>query len=178
MATGTIILPIMGAMLPDGSTNNASPQFIRTKGTATSSSSVPAPFIPQLLFDPATNEHCFFTFRMPADYASGLALKLLWGVNSASAANVVWEGRINAVTPADADTPNEHAFAAANSATTAVNTTEARRLIETPITLTNADSVAAGDLVTLMVKRDAASGSDTCAVDAELSAVSLEYTTV
>lgn len=176
MTTGSILLPILGAILPDGSTNNAAAQFTRTKSSYASSSSLPDAFFSQLLFDAATNEHAFFSFRMPTDYASGPVLKLQWGAN-ATTGNVVWEARIGAITPADADTPNEHSLAAANSATTGVNTTEARRLIETSITLTNADSLAAGDLVMLLVKRDAGNASDTCSVDAELSAVTLEYTT-
>jgi hypothetical protein len=49
--------------------------------------------------------------------------------------------------------------------------------VETSITLTNADSVAANDWVVVTVFRDANNGSDNCSVDAELVAVSIEYTT-
>jgi hypothetical protein len=177
MTTGSIILPVLGAILPDGSTNNAAPQYQRTKGSAASSSSVPASFFAQLLFDPSTNQHAFFSFRMPTDYASGPVIKLQWGAN-ATTGNVVWEARLGVVNPGDVDTPNEHALAAANSVTTAVNATEARRLVESSITMTNADSLGAGKLVILMVKRDAANASDTCTASSELSACTLEYTTV
>lgn len=174
MATGTIILPIAGATLPDGSANNAAAQFQRV----TSSAAAPAAHFVELLFDPSTDEHAFWSFRMPADYASGLVAKLQWKANSTTAGHsVVWVVKVGTTTPGDADTPNEHALAADNSATTDVNTTEARRLIETSITLTNADSVAAGDFVTICVKRDADAAGDDCTVDAELVAVSLEYTT-
>lgn len=172
MATGTLNLPVIGAILPDGSTNNAAAQFQRVK----SSAAAPSLHFVELLFDAATDEHAYWVFRMPADYASGPALKLLWKANTTSN-SVVWVGRLAAVTPADTDTPNEKALAAANSATTAVNATEARRLVETSITLTNADSVAAGDLAVLLVHRDADNGSDTCTVDAELVSVAVEYTT-
>lgn len=177
MATGTINLPPLGAILPDGSTNNAAPQFQRTKTTYASSGSLHNTHFVELLFDPATAEAAFWAFRMPEDYASAPVLKLLWKANTITASNVVWEGRVSATTPADVDTPNEHSPAATNSATTAVNTTEARRLIETSITLTNADTVAAGDLVVLTVRRDAANASDTCTVDAELVSVAVNYTT-
>jgi hypothetical protein len=131
----------------------------------------------QLLFDPTTDEHAYWTFRMPANYASGPVLKLQWKAN-ATTGDVVWVGRLAAITPADADTPNEKALASANSTTTSVNATEARRLVETSITLTNADNVAAGDEVTLLVHRDADNGSDTLnSNDAELVTVTLEYTT-
>lgn len=172
MATGTIILPIPGGTPPDGSASNASAQPQRTK----SSASAPSPIFTELLFDPGTDEHWWWAFRMPADYASGAVAKLQWKANATSN-SVVWVARLAAVTPADTDTPNEHASAAANSATTSVNTTEARRLVETSITLTNADSVAAGDMVNLLIHRDADNGSDSCTVDAELVAVSIEYTT-
>ena len=173
MATGTILLPIIGAVLPDGSTNNAAAQFERIK----SSASAPSLHFVQLLFDPTTDEHAFWAFRMPANYASGPVLKLQWKGN-ATTGNVVWVGKLAAVTPADTDTPNEKALGADNSATTGVNGTEARRLVETSITLTNADSVVAGDWVVLCVFRDANNASDTLnSNDAELVAVSLEYTT-
>lgn len=172
MATGTIVLGFPGGTPPDGSASNASAQPQRTK----SSGAAPSPTFWELLFDAATDEHWLWSFRMPQDYASGLTAKLLWKANSTSN-SVVWNVRVAAVTPSDTDTPNEKAHATVNTATTAVNATEARRLVETSITLTNADSVAAGDLVIICVSRDADNGSDNCTVDAELVAVTLEYTT-
>lgn len=176
MATGSILLPIPG-VLPDGSSNNAAPLIQRTKSSYASSASLPNTHLNQALYDAATNQHMFWIFRLPADFSSSPVLKVHWGANATSG-NVVWEGRVGAITPADADTPNEHSLAAANSTTTAVNATEARRNIETSITLTNADSMAAGDLLMVLLKRDAANASDTCAQNAEVSAVTFEYTTV
>lgn len=172
MATGTIILPLTGAIPADGSASNASPEVIRVKGSATA----PAPHFVEARFDAAADEHLWWVFRMPTDYASGPVVKLQWKAN-ATANSCVWGTRLGAVTPADADTPNEHATATAQTATTATNATEARRLVETSITITNTDSVAAGDWVALLVYRDADNASDTLAVDAELCAVSLEYVT-
>lgn len=174
MATGTIILPIQAAVLPDGSTNNAAPAISRVQGT----DAAPAKHYLVASFDAATDEHLWWTFRMPADYASSPALKLLWYTNDTGAAeSCVWGCQVAAITPADADTPIEHAKATAQTTTTDINTTEANRLIETSITITNTDSVAAGDLVVLLVYRDANNGSDDLTSDAVLVAVSLEYTT-
>jgi hypothetical protein len=173
LATGTLNLSIGAANLPDGSASNAAPGLTRIQGTEAS----PKKHFLVALFDPATDEHLWFVFRMPANYASAPLVKLLWMANSASSNSVVWGASIGAVTPADADTPVEHASAAASTTTTAGNATEARRLIETSITLSNTDSVAAGDLVFLLVYRDANNGSDTLAVDAELISAALEYTT-
>lgn len=173
MATGTVILPIGAATLPDGSASNAAPAMARIQGTE----AAPKKHFLVVAFDAATNEHVWWTFRVPADYASGGAVKLLWMANLASANSVVWQARLGAVTAADVDTPVEHAAAAASSVTTAANATEARRLVESAITLANLDSVAAADLAVLGVNRDAANGSDTLAADAELVAAAFEYTT-
>lgn len=172
MATGTLILPIAGAVLPDGSASNAAAQFQRTK----SSASAPAAHFIELLYDASTEESAYWSFRLPANYASSPVLKLQWKANTTSN-SVVWGCQIFAVTPSDTDTPNEHALGTANTATTAVNATEARRLVETSITLTNNDSMAAGDFVVVRIYRDATNGSDSCTVDAELVSASLEFTT-
>ena len=66
MATGTILLPIGAAILPDGSASNAAPAVQRVK----SSASAPTPYFLQLAFDATTEEQCMWSFRMPADYAS------------------------------------------------------------------------------------------------------------
>jgi hypothetical protein len=172
MATGTLVLPIAGAIPADGSASNAAPEVIRVKGSATA----PAPHFVEARFDAAADEHLWWAFRMPSDYASAPVVVLQWKAN-ATANSAVWGTRLGAVTPSDADTPNEHATGTAQTTTTATNVTEARRLNETSITITNTDSVAVGDWVALLVYRDADNGSDTLAVDAELIAVSLEYTT-
>lgn len=172
MATGTIILPIPGGTPPDGSANNAAAQPDRVKSSGAS----PSPTFSQLLFDPSTDEHWMWTFRMPANYASGLVAKLQWKANATSN-SVVWCVSIAAITPGDTATPNDKASATTNTATTSVNTSGARRVVETSITLSNADSVAANDWVCVTVFRDANNGSDNCSVDAELIAVTIEFTT-
>jgi len=169
--TRTLELMPGAAILPDGSTGNLAPALMRMKGTETA----PAKFFLYLAFDSANNEYAYWALRMPTGYTSGGALKLLWMANATSGA-VVWFGGIGAVTPADADTPVEHALAAPTSAVTNVDTTEARRLVESSITLANLDSVAAGDFVFVRVYRAGANASDTCTVDAELVNVVLEFT--
>lgn len=126
-------------------------------------------------FDGAGNlESCYWTFRLPDNYSSDGTLKIQWHANATSNA-VKWQAQVGAITPADADTPLEHAFASAATVTTNVNTTEARRLTESSITLTM-DSAAAGDFIELMLFRDSADGSDTCTVDAEVAACAFTYT--
>lgn len=173
MATSSILLPIGAAVAPDGTSGNAAPGIVRIQGTESN----PKKHFLAAQFDAATDEHLWWTFRMPAAYASGGTVKLAWMTNTASSNSVVWGARLSALTPADADTPVEHASAAASTTTTAGNATEARRLIETSIVLSDLDSVAAGDFVALLIYRDADNGSDTLAADAELVAATLEITT-
>lgn len=172
MATGIIPLPVLGAITFDGSASNAAPQLQRTK----SSASAPSPHFFEALYDPAADEHLAWVVPCPPNYSSSPVCKIHWKANATSG-SVVWVCRVAAITPGDTDTPNEKAYAAANSATTAVNATEARREVETSITLTNADSMSAGDTLLIVIHRDADNGSDDCAVDAELFDAWLEYTT-
>ena len=173
MATGSILLSPSAAVLPDGSTNNLACGVSMRQGTQTGAKA----HFPTLDFDGAGSlEGCHYQFRLPANYSSGGTLKLLWMANTTTAANVKWQAEIGAVTPADADTPLEHAFAAAATVTTGVNTTEANRLIESSITLTT-DSWAAGDWVDMYLFRDSADAADTAAVDASVLMSVIEYTT-
>jgi hypothetical protein len=167
-------LPIQAATPPDGSSGNAAPALSVMQGTESN----PKKHFLVASFDASTDEHLWWTFRMPANYASAPVAKLLWMTNDTTASeSCVWGCQLGAVTPADTDTPVEHAQAAAQSTTTDINTTEARRLTETSIAISNADSVAAGDLCFLVVYRDANAAGDDLTSDAELITVSLDYTT-
>ncbi len=94
---------------------------------------------------------------------------------NATANDVKWQAQVGAITPADADTPLEHASAAAATVTTTVNATEARRLNLSSITLTM-DSAAAGDLMFVYLFRNSADAADTMTVDAEVIMAWIEYT--
>lgn len=172
MTTATINLPVTAATLPDASTSNAAPGMSRRKGSETA----PAKFLITADFDASTAEHLWWNFQAPQNYASAPVLRIHWMANATSG-SVVWSAQLGATTAADADTPIEHVMATATSATTAANATEARRLVETTITFANLDSLAVADEVYVHLFRDAANGSDTCTVDAEVLSVSLDYTT-
>ena len=173
MATGSVLLLPGAATFPDGSASYVAAGLTRRQGT----NADPKRHFLTCDFDGAgsTQEHTWFTFRLPADYASGGTLKLQWMAN-ATTGDCKWQASVGAVTPSDADTPLEHAQAAAATVTTTVNATEARRLNESSITLTM-DSAAAGDMISLCIFRNPADAADTMTVDAELIAATLEYTT-
>lgn len=173
MAVVGITLPIGSAILPDGSSGNATPAISQIQGTESN----PKKHFLGASFDPTTDQHLWWSFQMPSDYVSGGTVRLLWYAN-ATTGTCRWGARLGAITPADTDTPIEHAEAAASTAGTAANTTEAKRLVETQIALGALDSVSAGDLVCLLVYRDAdgTSGTDDLAVVSVLLNVMFEYT--
>lgn len=172
MATGTINLTPGAATFPDGSASNAAPGLAAVK----SSASAPGIYFLQLLFDASTEEWCCWQFRMPADYASGLTAKIQYKMASATSNDVVWDVRVSKTSDGQSQDVDAQDFASANTATVTVPGT-AGYLDEASITLTNDDSVAAGDLVVIRLARAAASGSDTATGDAECVGLALTYTT-
>lgn len=172
MATATMNWSPMAGRPGDGSSGNAGPQFTTIIGTETN----PKKMFVSADFDSGTDEHLWFTFTLPQNYASGGTFRLMWRSAAATSNSCVWGARVGAVTPADADTPAEHAQAAATTTTTATNTTEAGRLNTTTIA-PSMDSAAAGDLIFFVIYRDADNGSDTLVGDAQLISVSFDFTT-
>lgn len=172
MATGSILLSPGSAVMPDGSASNAAPGIVRVK----SSAGAPTPYFLQLLFDAATEEQCCWSLRMPANYASAPVLKVGYKMSSATTGGVAFEARLAAVSDGDATDVDAKALAAANVGTATVPGTAGHR-DEVSVTLTNADSLAAGDLVMVYLNRDPAHASDTATGDAEVTDITLEYTT-
>jgi hypothetical protein len=164
------------ATLADGSSGNAAPQVERVQGTEAN----PKKHMVVLRFDSATEEMAYWTFQLPHEAAAAptFTLRLTWtSVAAITSTNVVWGGRISAVTAGDADTPIEHAQAAQQTVTSANNTTEAGRAIAASITFTNAqaDGVVPDDFVAVQISRVAANGSDTLAEDARLISAALTF---
>lgn len=162
------------ATLPDSSASNAAPGIAVVK----SSAAAPSPHFLQFLFDASTDEMCYWSFRMPDDYSSGPVLKVQYKMASATSGSVRFEGRLAAITPGDATDADAKALATTNSAGDTVAGT-AGHVKEFSITLTNADSLAAGDWVIACLRRDAdgTTGTDDATGDCEVIGVALTYTT-
>lgn len=128
-----------------------------------------------LLFDPSSDESADFQFVMPFTYNANQTLTciLLW-TSTVASNNVVWNASLMATTAADAADLETDSFDTVNAATTAANATIGR-VSTTSITMTNKDSVAAGDICTLRITRDADNASDTNTGDAELAGIILEW---
>lgn len=172
MATGYIILPAAAAVLPDGSTSNLAARMQRAKGTGTA----PVPHWLELAYPDASTTGALWTAELPPDAnaSPAPAITLFWKGNATTGA-VRWSVQLAAWNNTATTAMPAHNFATANLATANTGTTTARQLNTTTITLTNADSIAAGQTFSLLVQRLGADVADTMTVDAELWLIQFQY---
>lgn len=129
-------------------------------------------------FDAATPEYIHFQFVMPGDYASALVVRAKFGMVSATTGNIVVEALLMAVTPGDAAAIDTGSLATTNTSGAVAVPGTAGHMKDATVTMTNADSVAAGDWCSLKFGRDADDATnDTATGDLELYGLTLEYTT-
>lgn len=172
MATGSILLPIGAAVPPDDSASNAPAGIVRVK----SSAAAPSGHFLQATFDASTQEHLYWAFRMPGDYASAPVVKVQYKMASATSGTFGILVRLAAVSDGDATDVDAKAMGTVNTVTAVTVPGTAGYLDEISSgTLSNTDSLAAGDYVILMIARDVT--NDTATGDAEVIAAVLEYTT-
>ena len=118
---------------------------------------------PYIAFDPDTVEAMYSKeFQMPAAYTGSGTLKLdiMYAAASATSGKVDFEASVEAITSGDTvDTDAASSFDAVNAANQTVPGTAGYMSVLT-ITLTNKDSVAAGDMVRLKLERDADDATD------------------
>ncbi len=134
--------------------------------------------VPGYAFDAATDEEVYFQFRA-TDYGSGnLTLLILWYADTATANNVVWEAQLAVITPnTDTQDIETDGLATLNFIQDTHLGTTGQRLHEASLTISNLDSLAADDWVTLRLARDAdsTSATDDMAGDAIVVGIILEY---
>jgi len=129
-----------------------------------------------LSFDSADEEAALTPeVTMPTQYTgTGLKAIVYFYMASDNTNDVAIDVFVEAITP-NADTLDLEAatsWASANSGTKSVGSTTVGDLLSLSITLTNADSVAVGDLVRFGVRRDTDSGNDDA--DGDMFIVALE----
>lgn len=129
--------------------------------------------LPHLLFDDTTSEIVYWVFRLPSDFSSAPVLKVQYSMASATSGTFGVSVSIMAVSDGDAADVGTESYDTANSPTAVTVPATAGYLDEISATLTNADSMAANDLVFIKLARNIA---DTATGDAEVRAISLEYT--
>lgn len=150
--------------------SSAFPQFVKNNGT-----NFP---VSGLAYDASSAETAYWKLE-PVNYGSGnITCDVLWyaDTSTTSTHGVAWEVAIAAITPSS-DTTNVEtkAFATAQSASTDLGSTDAQKLVKTTVTISNLDSVAAGDEVWLKVTRLVSDGADDLTGDAVLTSVRLSY---
>lgn len=128
-----------------------------------------------MAFDASTVEAMYsIAFQMPAAYTGSGTLKadILVAAASATSGKFDFEVSVEAITAADAvDTDSASSFDTANAGNFTVEAT-AGYISKLTITLTNKDSVAAGDMVRIKLERDADDATDdTASGDARVYAV-------
>lgn len=174
MATSRLLLPVPGGFPPDGSGSGnmmARPAKIVSSGTQTANT--PKVSYYELLFDQSTDQHWMWAFPLPADYVSDGTLRFLWGAK-VTTGNVIWKAGLVAGEPSSADMDAAVFVAADLTAATAVPGTVGQ-FKESTITLT-VTGLDAGDVVVVLLGRDADNGSDTAAGDACCLGPIFEYT--
>ena len=128
---------------------------------------------PVLAFDASTDETAYWSLKMPQGLTGTITCVVTYAMASATSGAVYWQAAFEAITAGDAtDTDATTSFDTANSGNGTVPGT-AGYVQEISITMTNADSVAAGDYVRLAVNRDADNASDNATGDAYLFCVEL-----
>lgn len=129
---------------------------------------------PVISFDAATDETAYWTGVAPQGWTGTVTAVITYMMASATTGNVIFQVALEAVTDGDAtDLDATTSFDTANtSATTAVPGT-AGYIDQISVTLTNADSIAAGDYFRLSLNRDADNASDSATGDAHVLAVEL-----
>lgn len=158
------------ALLPGGcsypSTNPAAP--VITQGT-----NFP---VPGLAFDATTQETCFWTFPL-LNYGSGdITVRVYWYADTATSGGVTFGASLAAITPnTDTQDIETKAFATENTASDTHLGTTGQRGHHFDITVSNLDSAAVDDDVTLRLRRVPADGSDTMTGDCVVTKVVISY---
>lgn len=114
-----------------------------------------------------------YYFAYLPDYVSSPTIDLLWVQHGGAAGGTVgWLSACAAITPGDSTRVIDKVFASTNSATPAALGDGV--LAKTTITVTNTDSLAAGDMLVVRIMRDA--NQQSCGGTALLLACSINYT--
>jgi len=137
-----------------------------------SSSGVPSPRWLEWLFDATTDEHIVCHFVVPQNYVGTPVLVVYYKATSATSGTAAFEVRLSALTSADAADMDADAFATVNAGSETVPGT-AGYMSALSITLTNADSMAAGDHAIFALNRDVS--ADSVTGDLEVVACDFRY---
>lgn len=126
-------------------------------------------------FNDTTSESCVFTFVAPSsiDVGGDQTVNIYWRADTATTNDVVWQAEVEAISPDDAlDSDASSSYATGQTVTdTAPGTAGYITRAQITLTVAQADSIAANDLVRLRISRLPANANDDMVGDAEILAV-------
>lgn len=129
---------------------------------------------PVLAFDASTSETAYWTFVAPQGWTGTMTAVISYAMASATTGGVAFDVAVEAVTSGDAtDTDAATSFDTVNGGSDASVPGTAGYMEQLSITLTNADSIAAGDLVRVSLARDVADAADTATGDCYVFALEI-----
>lgn len=117
---------------------------------------------PYLAFDASTDETCYWSFVAPQGLSGALTAVITYRAASATSGTACFEVALEAISDGDAtDTDAGSSFATVNTASAATVPGTAGYIDQFSVTLTNNDSIAAGDYCRLRLNRDVSADSAT-----------------
>ncbi len=129
---------------------------------------------PALGFDATTSETAYWTFVAPQGWTGTVTAVISYMMASATSGGIAFDVALEAVTSGDAvDLDAATSFDTVNTGSDSAVPGTAGYMEQLSITLTNADSVAAGDLVRVSAARAVANAADTATGDCYLLALEL-----
>ena len=116
---------------------------------------------PVLAFDASAQETAYWTLIAPQGLTGALSCVITYMMASATSGNIEFEVAVEAITDADAtDLDATTSFDTVNASGAITVPGTAGYIDQVSVTLTNADSVAAGDLLRISISRDADDGTN------------------
>jgi hypothetical protein len=127
-----------------------------------------------LAFDTATRETCQFRAVVPQGWTGTPTAVVSYAMASATTGGVAIDIEVEAVTSGDAlNLASATSYDAVNTGTDSAVPATAGYMEQITITLTNADSLAAGDIISFRVSRNVTHATDTAAGDLYLIALEI-----
>ena len=162
------LFPFSSGIAPASGLTAAALSTVQSSGAGTIK-----PEFPILSFDAAADEGRIWNGRIPRGFGSTLTVNGVFYMASATSGNVVLAAQIACTSDTDASVTAK-VFASSNSSTVAVPGVAGTDKAFS-ITMTNADSVAAGDWFSLAFYRDADNGSDNATGDLNLKMLDMYF---
>jgi hypothetical protein len=129
---------------------------------------------PVLAYDTTTSETAYWTFVAPQGLTGTITAVISYAMASATSGGVAFDIALEALSTGDeTDTDAATSFDTVNAGNDAAVPGTAGYMEQLSITLSNADSVAAADLVRVSVARDVADAADTATGDCYVFAIEI-----